>query len=179
MVDLWRAVDPKAVVPSGHLQVPAETTARVARDVPQAARGGVLVWLGATGRKGLPPDALACVMAYFDRRGDLPVHMAAGPADAGRLENYPAAVRETALIWTRPLTETAAFLAAFRLVVSGDTGPMHLAAALGVSTLTVFVRSSMQQYGYQGGGRHASLLWKGAEEDRRKLDALLQSLIAA
>lgn len=179
MVDLWRAVDPGASVPEGRLQVPAEAAARVAREVPQAAGGGVLVWLGATGSKGLPPDALDGVMEHCARHGNLPVQVAAGPADAERLACYPEAVQERTLIWKRPLTETAAFLAAFRLVVSGDTGPMHLAAALGVPTLTVFVRSSIRQYGYEDGGRNASLVWRGAEEDRRKLDALLDRLIAS
>jgi ADP-heptose:LPS heptosyltransferase len=178
MVDLWRAVDPEATVPSGHLRVPPDAAARLAGAVPQAARGGVLVWLGATGSKGLPPEVLACVLEHFAGRDDLPVQIAAGPADAERLARYPAAVRERALIWKRPLTETAAFLAAFRLVVSGDTGPMHLAAALGVPTLTVFVRSSMRQYGYRDGGRHRSLAWKGTEEDRRSLGRLLESLVA-
>jgi heptosyltransferase-2/heptosyltransferase-3 len=178
MLDLWRAVDPGAAPVAGELTVPAETVSAAAREFPPAA-GGILIWLGATGNKGLPPDALVHLHEQIRKHTELPVQFAAGQADAERLSRYPAWVGERTLIWKRPLTETAAFLSSFRLFVSGDTGPMHLAAALGLPTLAVFVGSNIRQYGRQEEDRHLSLSWKGTPDDRRVVNCFLEKWCAA
>lgn len=177
MVDLWRALDPGAAFIAGGLQVPAEVISRVTAKFPSAAGGGILIWLGATGNKVLPGDIFSYLYEQIRKHGDFPVQFAAGPADVKRLSRYPQWIQEKTLLWKEPLLETAAFFSCFRLFVSGDTGPMHLAAALGIPTLTIFVDSNIEQYGYHDGERHFSLLWKNTPEDRRILNRFLEMLL--
>lgn len=177
MVDLWRALDPGAAFIAGGLQVPGEEISRVAAKFTPAAGGGILIWLGATGNKVLPGDIFSYLYEQIRKHGDLPVQFAAGPADVERLSRYPQWIQEKTLLWKDPLLETAAFFSCFRLFISGDTGPMHLAAALGIPTLTIFVDSNIEQYGYHDGKRHFSLLWKNTPEDRRILNRFLEMLL--
>lgn len=175
MIDLWRIVDPAATCEIGGLQIPAGQREPVRQ---REGAGGVLIWLGATGKKVLPAAVVTFLYEQSVASG-CPVQLAAGPADAAYLQTLPAEIRDRTRLWRAPLTETAAFFAGFDAFLSGDTGPMHLAAALGIPTLTVFVNSNIRQYGYHDGQRHFSLLWQDTPEDREKLRAYLQQLLQA
>lgn len=177
MVDLWRALSPGAAFIAGGLQLPAEAISRVSAKFPPAAGGGILIWLGATGNKVLPGDIFSYLYEQIREHSDLPVQFAAGPADLEPLSRYPRWIQEKTLLWKESLIETAAFFSCFKLFISGDTGPMHLAAALDLPTLTIFVDSNIQQYGYNDGERHFSLLWKNTPEDRRTLNRFLKMLL--
>jgi ADP-heptose:LPS heptosyltransferase len=93
------------------------------------------------------------------------------------LQQYPDWIREKTTIWEAPLPESAAFFSLFSLFVSGDTGPMHLAMALNCPTLTIFVGSNIQQYGYHDGKRHFSLFWQGIPDDRRRVNQYIGALV--
>ncbi len=173
MIDLWRVVDPAAQFRIGGLKLPAEQVEEMKQ---REGAGGVLLWLGATGSKVLP----AAVITFLYQQSvasACPVQLAAGPADAAYLQTLPAEIRDRTRLWHAPLTETAAFFAGFDVFFSGDTGPMHLAAALDIPTLTIFVNSNLRQYGYHDGQRHFSLLWRDTPEDREKLRWYLQRLL--
>jgi heptosyltransferase-2/heptosyltransferase-3 len=169
MVDLWRAFDPAALCRFGGLGISAEEKQTVTRKYPQFAEGGILIWLGATGNKILPGDIFAYLYEQLRKASAMPVFFAAGPADQELLRQYPDWIREQTTIWKAPLPESAAFFSLFSLFVSGDTGPAHLAAALNLPTLTIFVGSSIQQYGYHDGKKHFSLFWQGVTEDRQRV----------
>ena len=49
------------------------------------------------------------------------------------------------------LDELAALIRACRVVVTNDTGPMHLSVACGVPTISVFVRGEDRRWGHRGG----------------------------
>lgn len=178
MVDLWRAIDRRAECHFGGLDVAAEVKEKVANNYRQFAPGGALIWLGATGNKILPGEVFAFLYEELCKEAGLPVHFAAGPADAAHLRTYPPWMQEKTIIWQAPLPETAAFFSLFRIFVSGDTGPMHLAVALDLPTLTIFVGSNIRQYGYQDGERHFSILWQGNAEDRRLASQCLRRILA-
>jgi heptosyltransferase-2 len=55
------------------------------------------------------------------------------------------------------LGDFAAAIKAGALFVSGDTGPMHVAVACGVPTVSVFLEDNVDRYGYDDGSRHASV----------------------
>jgi hypothetical protein len=139
--------------------------------------GGVLVWLGATPTKLLPPEVFAAVETGLRIRGRGPVTFAAGPADAGYLQRYPASLRERTLIWRRGLEETAAFFSCFDYFISGDTGPLHLAAALPCRTLGIFMNPAVAQYGYHDGERRFALQWQGPAVSGKLLDRYLDALL--
>ena len=169
MIDLWRAVDPAAKFHPGGLQLPAAPT--------KNDTSPVLIWLGATGNKILPGKIFAELNEQIRAIADVPVAFACGPADAAHLQNYPDWIRERTEIWKAPLTETATFFAGFRAFVSGDTGPMHLAVALGIPTLTIFIDSNIRQYGYNDGERHFSILLNDSANTKQLINNALSTLL--
>ncbi len=62
-----------------------------------------------------------------------------------------------------PLTKLAAVIQRCSLFISSDTGPMHLAVALGVPTLSIFVDSDIKKYGPKG-DRHRVILGEVSSE---------------
>ena len=177
MIDLWRVMDPSAKWRFGGLEIPAHLRAKMRKKCPEFTDGGILIWLGATGKKSLPAGLVTIIYEQVREYSDLPVHFAAGPADEALLQNYPRWIREKTYIWNAPLTETAAFFSLFDIFISGDTGPMHLAAAIGLPTLGVFVNSNIRQYGYEDGVKHFALFWRDDVENRVALNGYLQRLL--
>lgn len=55
------------------------------------------------------------------------------------------------------IADFAAAVSCCDVFVSGDTGPMHLAAGCGVSTVSVFLEDNVARYGYVDGVRHQAL----------------------
>ena len=102
-----------------------ESLAQVVATLTQAHPGGLrVVWLGGAG------DKIACHLVT--QTAIWPPHLTKG-AD------------ERAL--TRDALGLAASVAGCDLVVGGDTGPMHLAQALDVPSLTLFGPTSPQRWG--------------------------------
>jgi ADP-heptose:LPS heptosyltransferase len=128
-----------------------------------------LLWLGATGDKILPIELVSFLYEQIRKQTGLEVIPALGPADETVYRQLPEGLRQKTLVWSRPLRETAIFFAAFSLFVSADTGPMHLAVALGLPTLTIFRHSNPVQYGYQEPNRHISLIYRGRAEEREAI----------
>ncbi len=173
MVDLWRAIDPQAQCRFGGLEIPAGVKEWVSQsffgEKTAESQSRVLFWLGATGNKILPPEAVSFVYALLTEKHNIPVQLAAGPADGEVIARYPQHIREQTHLWNASLIETAAFFSLFRLFVSGDTGPMHLAVAVGCPTITIFVNSNIRQYGYRDGERHWAVLWENSEEGKARV----------
>jgi ADP-heptose:LPS heptosyltransferase len=62
------------------------------------------------------------------------------------------------------------------LVISADTGPAHLAVAMDMPTITIFISSKMMQYGYNDGKRHFSFELKNPDQTRTFLNKSIQAL---
>jgi ADP-heptose:LPS heptosyltransferase len=165
MIDLWRVIDPSATYQTGGVNLPGM--------LPETERRGILFWLGATGKKILPANIIIQLDALLKKMSLQDITYACGPADEHHVQNYPAHIRKNLVIWKAPLPETAKFFSRHQLFISGDTGPMHLAVALGIATLTIFVDSNIVQYGYQQKGKHYALLWT---DDTSALQAVKTSL---
>ncbi|GAB4369380.1 MAG: hypothetical protein Kow0042_11060 [Calditrichia bacterium] len=175
-VDLWRYFDPRARLQWGGLRISPEQVRDYFRKWKlELEPPAVMLWLGATGNKMLPADLVAFLYEQISKQTNLRTVVALGPGDVDLLSQYPPWLQEKVFIWDRPLVDTAVFLSGFKLFISADTGPMHLAVALGIPTLTIFTHSNLQQYGYHDGIQHFSLQYRSGGEFREKLIECLKT----
>jgi heptosyltransferase-3 len=140
-VDLWRVFDPDAVVEN------PRTYFSDSISVPQNDK--ILFWLGATGNKILEPETVDAIYQVIqEQKTDCDI--AAGPHDRELSQRYSGAVREKLQFRTGTLLETAQFYRQYSMIIIPDTGPMHLAVALGLPVVQVFRESNTTWYGYTG-----------------------------
>jgi len=110
------------------------------------------VILPGTGRaeKVVPASILAEVALELDPAG-LETLVAWGPGEQERAEEVTAASRGAAhLAPPTSLRQLVGLLAGASLVLGGDTGPVHLAASLGVATVGVFIATDPGRNGPRG-----------------------------
>ncbi len=89
--------------------------------------------------KRWPAEAFAGLGDRLAERLDAPVILTAGPGERADADDVRARMRHTASIAEpKGLRALADLLQGARLFVASDTGPAHVAAALGVPTLTLF-----------------------------------------
>lgn len=142
-------------------------------------------------RKVLATESLAAIAVGLVERG-LQTVVAWGPAEAERASRVAElAGPGTDTAPPTDLVELAALLRAARLVVGGDTGPVHLAASLGTPTVGVFLTTDPDRNGplgpatavVSGAARHAAptgsattraLRSVGVDEVLAAVDRLLQ-----
>ena len=109
-------------------------------------RPAIAVNIGARGRKRWPVERVAELVSCLQAESDRPVVLIAGPEDDERLREMrpylPPGVAVAPRMGIRPF---AAFLSRAAVLVTQDTGPLHLAAAVGVPTVALLVapRSAM------------------------------------
>ncbi len=136
----------------------------------------IIFWVGATPGKELESSLIAFIYEQLIENLPYAVELAAGPADRALVERYPQWIRQQLSFQRGSLSDTARYFASGSLFVSGDTGPMHLAALLNMPTLTIFTRTNARQYGYNDGVRHFALQWKGTAENRIELNQIIGKL---
>lgn len=109
-------------------------------------RDSVALFLGARAEKRLEPDWFFTVGQRLVKSGKKVV-LTGGPAERKLLEGLtiPAGVIVAPEL---PLREFAAAIVNARAVLTADTGPMHLAIALGVPTLQLFSHTEPWRFGY-------------------------------
>ena len=118
----------------------------------EVARGtiGLLPATGGAG-KAWPAENYAALARKLSRSG-APVTVAWGPGERALAERIVAdAGAGTALAPPTSVLELAALMARFALIVGGDTGPVHLAASLGVPVVAIFVATDSDRNGPRGG----------------------------
>jgi len=122
--------------------------------VPPAVAGddGPIVLLPGAGqaRKLLPVETLAEVARRLVALPSV-VELAWGPGERDRAETVAAAAGSGVRVAPPTnLDELVTLLAGARLVIGGDTGPVHLAASLGVPTLGVYTVTDWRRNGPLG-----------------------------
>lgn len=145
------------------LRVPDEAAERIAARLAEAGMveaGPVLLNLGASRpAKTWPPARWAELARGLVEAGERVV-LVGGPGDRGAATAVFEALgdgRPAELVdWvgTTDLVELAALIARARLVVSCDTGPMHLAVALGAPVVALFGPTNPRRCGPWGQGEH-------------------------
>lgn len=112
-------------------------------------RGAVLLHPGAgQARKLWPEERFVAIARNLLRRGAR-VAVVWGPGEHERAAGI-AAVSGAALVPDSNLRELAALLAGARLVISGDSGPLHLAAALGAPVVGLYGPTRVARNGPYG-----------------------------
>ena len=114
-----------------------------ARLEPGAEQHGAIVLHGGTSRFGAfkrwPPERFADLGDRLATRLRAPVWLTAGPGERAQVEAVRARMRtEARIVEPADLPSLVRVLAGARVVVAGDTGPAHLAAATGVATVVLF-----------------------------------------
>ena len=74
-----------------------------------------------------------------------------GPQERELAETVRAAARDGLMAPPTTLADLAAILKSARYVVTCDTGPMHIAVAVGTPTCAIFVSTDPARYGYHDG----------------------------
>jgi ADP-heptose:LPS heptosyltransferase len=115
------------------------------------------VHVGGRGPKRWALDRFLALVGSVTAELRVPVLLFAGPEERQRLDQardrIPAATVVAPMLGARRFASVVARCAVF---VSGDTGPMHLAAAVGVPTVAIFSTSQSRHYRPRG-PRHLSL----------------------
>ncbi len=140
------SVLPALGVPTGPPRFPIEIPpSSIASDVRGAlgvgARDPFAVLNPSAGwpNKQWPPARFGEIAAHLKERHGLPSIVIWGPNERALAERVVAASRDCACLAPRTtLGDLAALISAGALVISGDTGPLHLATALGTPSVGLF-----------------------------------------
>jgi heptosyltransferase III len=174
-VDLLRVVAPDAENRGLRFPVLPDESEEARRRLEAAGVGGdrllVGVHPGGRGSKRWPLERFAEVIRRIEAGPGRQVVVFHGPGEEALLEALPAGVGARAP--RLPLRLFAAAVSRCRLFISGDTGPMHLAAAVGVPTLALFLHPNHGIFGpreeghrilYDPAGLSADAVHAAAEE---------------
>lgn len=101
--------------------------------------------------KNWPVEYFAVVASYLGRR--MPVILCGAPSDRPIADEVLRRSKAPLLdaVGKTSLLQLAALLAEAAVVVSGDTGPLHMAVAVGTPTVSVFGPSRPERFGPLGG----------------------------
>jgi ADP-heptose:LPS heptosyltransferase len=113
--------------------------------------------------KRWPVERFGAVGRGLARRHDAPILVLGGPGDEERAAAIAGMVPAAVSVAGRTCVgETAALLRRCRLLISGDTGPLHMAVALGVPTVGLFGPTNPRKYGP----------WSAQEDERQRATVL-------
>lgn len=107
--------------------------------------------IGARGDKRWPIDHFLSVIRWLDDEWGAQVVMFVGPQEIDRLSAFRGRLPSHVVIdTTSHVRRFAALLARCAVVVTSDTGPMHLAAAVGVPTVSIFLNRNADVFAPKG-----------------------------
>jgi ADP-heptose:LPS heptosyltransferase len=139
---------------------------------------GLLPGTGGIG-KAWPPERFAALARQTADRGHQ-VTIVWGPGQRELAESIVAGAGSgVTLAPATSLLELAALLAGCAAVVGGDTGPVHLAASLGVPTVAIFVATDPERNGPRGPRvRVVAAARSGATGGRARSSAMGEATVA-
>lgn len=141
-----------------------------------AAAPVVAINVGARGAKRWPSERVVELVRALRAREEVPILLIAGPEDEARLgEILPQLAADVTVAPRLPVREFAALLSRCAVLVTGDTGPMHLAAAVGVPIVGLFV-SPRSAYFAPRGSRHRALFVGREPRAAEVLAAVLEAV---
>jgi heptosyltransferase III len=117
----------------------------------EASDATVGIIVGGRGRKRWPHEQLLELIRDIQARPGAAVVLFPGPEERREASRLKRDLVSPVLVAPRlGIRDFAALLSYCTLVVTGDTGPMHLAAAVGVPTVAVFHTSKARSYAPRG-----------------------------
>lgn len=161
----------------GALDIPSVARERAGRLLAGADDSGLLIGLNpGAGRavKEWPPQRFAAAAARLSQQAQATFVLLGSTAERRHADAVaralPAGVRLVDLVGEAPLVELAAILERLALLIVGDTGPLHLAAAVGTPVVAVFGPSDPRRYAPSGAPSavvHADLWCRPCHRVRR------------
>lgn len=141
----------------------------------ERSTAGVIV--GARGRKQWPRERFLELVERLHALGELAIVLFAGPEDQAELHALARRLADKVAV-APPLSirHFAALLSRCALVVTGDTGPMHLAAAVRVPTVSVFHATHAIYFAPQGTMHRAVQAKTGTAEVSDVLAAIRETV---
>lgn len=119
--------------------------------------------IGARNDKRWPIERFLDVIRGFDAERDVGIVVFAGPEDRDRLAALEGRLPESVAVDTTDrVRRFAALLERCAVFVTGDTGPMHLAAAVGTPTVSIFLKDNHATFAPIG-TRHRCVLEEGGD----------------
>lgn len=107
-----------------------------------------------------PNDRFAAVADKIAKKHRAKIVLSGGPGESKLLKSISARMEHDALpLPVMSLRQLAEFLEGVKLLISTDTGPMHIAKAVGTPTLALFGPVDPREWGYQE-KKHISLFHK-------------------
>jgi ADP-heptose:LPS heptosyltransferase len=107
--------------------------------------------IGARGDKRWPMDYFLDVVRWLDEDVSAQVVMFVGPQEGDRLNEVEYRLPAGVIVdTTSEVRRFAALLERCAVVITADTGPMHLATAVGVPTVSIFVKRSSEFFAPRG-----------------------------
>lgn len=141
---------------------------------PAEPHDAVVLHPGSGGRdKCWSADGFLHVRDELRRRG-VDVQVLWGPAEAARRDDFPAGLAEGARAFDTA-EQLAGWLAGARLYIGNDTGPGHVAAAVGCPTLSIFGPTDPRLWRPLGPGARV-LTAPGADLSRLGVDEVLTAV---
>lgn len=131
------------------------------------------IFLGGRGTKRWAPEKFAELARREIARGK-PVVFFGGPGEKDALESLRS-LAGARVADPLPLREFAATMRGCAIVVTSDTGPMHLAVAVGVPTVQIFSASEPERYGYAHLPEHVVVGRQGEDVAVETVEAALQT----
>lgn len=132
------------------------------------------IFLGGRGTKRWAPEKFAELARREIARGEKVVFFG-GPGEKDALDSLRSAAAGARVADPLPLREFAATMRGCAVVVTSDTGPMHLAVAVGVPTIQIFSASEPERYGYAHLPEHTVVGRQGEEVSVDTVEAALRS----
>ena len=167
----------RASAPTPQLRIPAESHARAARLLSEHDGRGPLVGLNpGAGRtvKEWPPQRFARTAADLAARDRATIVLlgsaAERPLGEAVRKHVGSDVPLIDLVGRTPLVDLAAVLARIQVLMTGDTGPMHLAAAVGTPVVGIFGPTDPARYAPlvdRSAAVHANLWCRPCHRTRR------------
>jgi heptosyltransferase-1 len=142
-----------------------------------AAPYAVLLHATAQAQKEWPPERWIALGEVLRKRGLGLVLPWGTPAERERSERIAAAVPGARVPDKRPLDEVARLIAGASVVIGVDTGLLHIAAALGVSLVAIFLGSEPVLTGPKGSGPIAVVGEKAAQPAVEEVLAALDTVV--
>jgi ADP-heptose:LPS heptosyltransferase len=93
-----------------------------------------------------PPALFAQAVSELAKTRNLPVYVAWGPGEEALAQGLVSQIDGASLLPPTNLAELAGALRSSALFLTNDTGPMHLAAAVGTPTVAVFLSDDWQRW---------------------------------
>jgi ADP-heptose:LPS heptosyltransferase len=134
----------------------------------------ILIWLGGRYDKRWQIDFWNLVITTITTEfGDsvVPV-IGVGPGERELAADFQNTSGKKTAIFDGPIEEIWSFLDRCTAVISGDTGPMHLAVALGIPTLALFKVDNVCEYGHDDGKWHRAIFLNDENPTNRILEFL-------